>query len=85
MYHGKTPAWAEHLHSFGETAVVKSTTKLQAKLDNNGFPAIYLGPSEDHKGGIYIFWNPLPKHGIESRSDVLLQKTYGEFHKLDES
>jgi hypothetical protein len=46
MYHGKTPAWAEHLHYFGEMTVVNATTKRQAKLDNKGFPAIYLGPSE---------------------------------------
>jgi hypothetical protein len=59
MYHGKSPAWAQYLHSFGELAVAKSNTEIQAKLDNKGIPAIYLGTSEDQKGDTYTFWNPL--------------------------
>jgi hypothetical protein len=30
MYYGHTPEWAEHLHSFGEIAIVKSTAKIKA-------------------------------------------------------
>jgi hypothetical protein len=58
---------------------------MQAKLGNKGFPAIYLGPSEDHKGETYVFWNRLTKHTIESCSTVFLQKDYGDFHKIDKS
>jgi hypothetical protein len=54
-------------------------------LDNTGFPAIYLGPSEDHKRDTYIVWNPKTKRSIEFQSAVFLQTTYGDFHKLDES
>jgi hypothetical protein len=75
MYYGKTPAWAEHLHSFGEMEVVKSTTQIESKLDNKGFPDIYFGPSGHHKGYNYIFCGPLPKQSIESSSAVFLQKT----------
>jgi hypothetical protein len=62
LYYGHTPEWAEHLHSFGESAIVKSTIKIKAKLDNKGFLAIYLGPSVDHKGDTYVFWNLNTKH-----------------------
>jgi hypothetical protein len=54
-------------------------------LDNKGFPAIYLGPSLDHKGDTYAFWNPKTKHSLESRSAVFLQQNYGAFNKLERS
>jgi hypothetical protein len=74
MYDGHPPEWAEHLHYFGKIAIVKSTTKMKAKLANKVFPAIYLVPSVDHKGDTYDFWNPKTKHSIESRSAVFLQQ-----------
>jgi hypothetical protein len=83
MYYGHTPGWAEHLRSFGEIAIVKSTTKMKAKLANKGFSAIYLGPSVDHKVDNYVFWNPKTKHSLESRSAVFLHQHYGTFNKLD--
>jgi hypothetical protein len=58
---------------------------MQAKLANKGFPAIYLGPSVDHKGDNYVFWNPKTKHSLESHSAVFLQQSYGTFNKLDKS
>jgi hypothetical protein len=58
MYYGHTPAWDDHLHSFGEIAIVKLTAIIKALLDNKGFPAIYLVPSVDHKGDTYVFGTP---------------------------
>jgi hypothetical protein len=85
MYYGHTPEWADHLQSFGQIAIVKSTTKMKAKLANKEFPAIYLGPSVDHKGDTYDFWNPKTKHSLESCSAVFLQQNYVTFNKLDKS
>jgi hypothetical protein len=34
MYYGHTPEWTKHLHSFGKIIIVKSTTKMKAKLAN---------------------------------------------------
>jgi hypothetical protein len=85
MYHRETPKWVPFLKAFGEIAIVKTPTKLQAKLTNRGVPAFYLGPAEDHKGYTYTFWNPITKHVFESRSAIFLQQTYAEFHKLDKS
>jgi hypothetical protein len=85
MYNGQTPEWAEHLHSFGKIAIVKSTTKMKAKLANKDYPAIYLGPSVDNKGDTYVFWNPKTKHSIELRSAVFFQQNYRTFNKLDKS
>jgi hypothetical protein len=57
--------------------------KMKEKLANKGFPAIYLGPSVDHKGDTYVFWNPKTKHSLESHSAVLLQQNYGTINRLD--
>jgi hypothetical protein len=73
MYHRKLPVWVYCLHSFGGIVVVKSTVKLKEILENKGFPAIYLSPSDDLKVD------------FESLSAVFLQKPYGDFHKLDKS
>jgi hypothetical protein len=54
-------------------------------LDHKGFPAIYLGPSEDHKGDTNVFWNPKTKHSLKSHSAVFLQQNYATFNKLDKS
>jgi hypothetical protein len=40
MNNGKQPAWDQHSHYFGEMALVKQTTIIQAKLDNKDSPAI---------------------------------------------
>jgi hypothetical protein len=77
MYYGQKPEGDEQLHSFGKMAIVKPTTKVKAKLDNKGFPAIYLGTSVDHTGDTY--------DSLESRSAVFLQQNYGTFNKLDKS
>jgi hypothetical protein len=73
------------LHFFDEVAIVISTTKMKAKLAIKAFPAIYLGPSVDHKGDTYVFCNPKTKHSLESHSAVFLQQNYGTFNKLDKS
>jgi hypothetical protein len=58
---------------------------MKAKLDNKGIPAIYLGPSVDHKGDTYVFWSPKTNQSLESRSAVFLQQNYGTFNNLDKS
>jgi hypothetical protein len=73
------------LRAFGEIAIVKTLTKLQANLTNRGIPEIYLVPTEDHKGDTCTFWNPITKHVFELRSAKFLDQTYAEFYKLDKS
>jgi hypothetical protein len=45
MYHEKTPKWIPFLSVFGEIAIVRTPTKLQAKLTNRRIAGIYLGPA----------------------------------------
>jgi hypothetical protein len=80
MYHVETPKWIPFLRALGEIAIVKTPTKLQARLRNRGIPGIYSGPVEDHKGDTYTIWNIITKHVFESHSAILLDQTYVEFH-----
>jgi hypothetical protein len=56
MYHEETPKWIPFLKEIGELAMIKTPTKLQAKLQNRGIPVTYLGTSEDHNGDNFSFW-----------------------------
>jgi hypothetical protein len=85
MYHEETPKWIPCLRAFGDIAIVKTSTKHQAKLTNRGIPDIYLVPAEDHKGDTYTFWNPMTKNVFESCSAIFLEQTYANFHKQDNS
>jgi hypothetical protein len=58
MYHEETPNWIPFLKAFGEIAIVKTPTILQAKLTQRGIPGIVLGPAEAHK---IRFGIPSPK------------------------
>jgi hypothetical protein len=42
-----------------------------------------LGPAEDHKGDTYTFWNNITKHVFESLSEIFLEQTYTNIHKLE--
>jgi hypothetical protein len=65
--------------------IVKTATKLQAKLRNRRVPGIFLGPAEDHMGDTYTSWNPITKHAFESRSAIFLLRKYADFHELEKS
>jgi hypothetical protein len=45
MYHGIQQAWDQILHAFVEMSVVPSAARVQEKLQNKSFPAIYFGPA----------------------------------------
>jgi hypothetical protein len=57
--------------------VVTSIAKMNPKLQNKGFPAIYLGPAEDHQGKTYISWIHKTKSSIESSLPIILPKLMG--------
>jgi hypothetical protein len=83
LFYGSNPKWVLHLHSFGEIAIVKNNKKIKSKLENKGFPAIYLGPAEDHKEDVYNFWNTKTRSHFQSRTAIFLQMSYGEYYKID--
>jgi hypothetical protein len=79
LFFDYNPAWLTHLHSFGEIPIGKNNKKIQAKLKNRGFPAIYLGPTTDLKEDVYNFWNPKTRQCIQSCTAVFLKVKYSRF------
>jgi hypothetical protein len=85
LFYGFTPKWIPYLQPFGTMAIVKHTDQIQAKLQNRGFPAIYLGPAEDHKEDVYNFWNPITRKSIQSRTAIFILQSYGKYYKIEPS
>jgi hypothetical protein len=86
MFYGTNPDHiTNNLLPFGNMCIVRKNAKIQSKLTNRGFPAIYLGPALNHKAGVHRFYNYKTKHAILSRNYVLLNQTFGNYYKLTEA
>jgi hypothetical protein len=46
--------WWINKHAFGKASIAESTVQIKAKLENEGFSAIYLGSPRDHNWCTYI-------------------------------
>jgi len=67
LFHGEDYKGLNHLHIFGEIAVVKGSNKIQSKLKNKGLPLMYWGIAMDHTADCFTFLNPKTKKYVESR------------------
>jgi hypothetical protein len=82
MFHNKDPLWIKQLKPFGTMAIVKNNVKIQSKLRNRGYAAIYLGPAENHSAEVHSFYNPITERRIIARNIIFLTQTYKEYYKL---
>jgi hypothetical protein len=82
MFYGTNPDHISNLLPFGNMCIVRKNAKIQSKLINRGFPAIYLGPALNHKPGVHSCYNYKTKHAILSRNYVLLNQTFGTYYRL---
>jgi len=72
-----------HLHIFGEVAIVKGSNKIQGKLKNKGLPLLYCGIARDHAADCFTFFNTKTKKYVESRDvNLWLNQTYGKHEGL---
>jgi hypothetical protein len=55
---GSNPAFANHLHTWGEAGVVTLTSNMQPKLHDHGLNCMFVGYATDHAGDVYYMWNP---------------------------
>jgi hypothetical protein len=85
MFYGTNPDHTTNLLPFGNMCIVSKNAKIQSKLTNRGFPAIYLGPALNHKPGVHRFYNFKTKHAILSRNYVPLNQTFGTYYRLAEA
>ena len=72
------------MHNFGEMCITtyKDNTHA-AKLANCGTPSIWVGFTENHLAGTYQIFNPKTKKIILTWDVTFLQKSYGEYTKVD--
>jgi hypothetical protein len=83
-WYDKIPSWISNLRTFGEIGIVQdgNKTKIQAKLENRGFPAMFIGYPNNHSNDVFQFYNLDRGSILLSRNVVWLGKTYGDFKKL---
>jgi len=83
LFHGEDYKGLNHLHIFGEVAVVKGANTIQSKLKYKGLPLLYCGIARDHAADCFTFLNPKTKKHVESRDvNLWLNQTYGEHEGL---
>jgi hypothetical protein len=83
-WHNDLPRWMKFLRTFGEMGIVQDgkRSKIKAKLDDRGFPAMFVGYPTNHSPDVYQMYNCKTKGLLLSRNVVWLGKSYGEFHRL---
>jgi len=83
LFHGEDYKGLNHLHIFGEVAIVKVSNKIQGKLKNKGLPLLHCGIARDHAADCFTFLNTKTKKYVESRDvNLWLNQTYGEYEGL---
>ena len=74
------------MQKFGEMCIVtfKDNTH-RAKLAYQGTPGIWIGYAKNYPTGTYQIFNPKTKRIILTRDVTFLQKSYGEYSKVEKS
>ena len=72
------------MQKFGEMCITtfKDNTH-RAKLANHGFPGIWVVYAKNHPAGRCQIFNPKTKKNILTRDMTFLQKSYGEYTKVE--
>jgi hypothetical protein len=53
---GSNPKWFKSLRTFGEISITCNNQKIKGKLDNRGYPCIFIGYTEDRASNVYVFF-----------------------------
>jgi len=80
--HKKLPNWIINLCTFSEIGIVYDNVKIKAKLDDRGFPCLFIGYTDDHSPGVFMFFNFNKKSVMLSRNVLWMNKYYAEYTKL---
>ena len=52
-FNGKKDDAFEHVHTFGEMAVVKNHQRIVSKMSNRGKTVMYVGHAKNHQGDMH--------------------------------
>ena len=84
-FYGQLPSWIRNLKQFGEIAIITdhAKKKVQGKLMDRGFPAMFIGYPDNHPCDTYKFLNLRTNKTILSRDAVWLNKTWGKWKNIN--
>ena len=79
---GKEPGYADHLHPFGELAVVAKggKKKIKAKLENRGDINFFAGYAENHSADVFRMFNVKTFRQTETKNFDFLGKMFEEIY-----
>jgi hypothetical protein len=77
------PKWFKNLCTFGEIGITYNNQKIKGKLDNRGYPCMFIGYTEDHASNVYVFFNLNNQAIFMSRNVVWLHKLFHQHMKTN--
>jgi hypothetical protein len=83
-FYGRNPSWINNMRTFGEMAIVTDHQhkKMRGKLDDRGYPCIFIGYTEDHAHNVFKFLNIKTRQLIMSRDVTWLNQTYAQYFNI---
>ena len=75
-FFGVVPAFARHLHVFGEACIVHNKTTTTKKLDNRGKVMMFVGNSPQHAGNVCRAYDDDTKRVVVSRDAKFINRMY---------
>jgi hypothetical protein len=80
-FYGELPKWVKNLRTFGEVAIIsdEKNKKIRGKLEDRGFPALFIGHSDYHSTDVFEFFNPKTNGVIMSRNVIWLNQNYSQY------
>jgi hypothetical protein len=78
---GSNPKWFKNLCTFGEIGITYNNQKIKGKLDNRGYPCMFIGYTEDHASNVYVFFNLNNQAIFMSGNVVWLHKLFHQHMK----
>jgi hypothetical protein len=67
--------------TFGEIGTTSNNQKIKGKLDNRGYPCMFIGYTEDHASNVYVLFNLNNQAIFMSRNVVWLNKLFHQHMK----
>ena len=80
-FYGFCPKWTSTMRVFGEIAILYYGKKIRSKLEDRGYPAIFVGYCDDHSSNVFRFLNLKTHSLVLSRDYKWLQKMYGTYQQ----
>jgi hypothetical protein len=78
---GYNPKWFKNLRTFGEIGITYNNQKIKGKLDNRGYPCMFIGYTDDHASNVYVLFNLNKQAIFMSHNVVWLHKLFHQHMK----